>query len=202
LRTQSLIDVMVFLALPPLACATMVTFEGLPDSTFVTTQFAGVTFTNAQILTSGVSLNELEFPPHSGSNVVTDYSGPMSILFTDPQQSVAGYFTYISPLTLSAYNATSNLIGSVFSAYSDNAALSGDPGSSPNELLQVTSNTGISRLVITGDPAGGSFVLDDLTFSTFATTIPEPSPFGMLGVGILVLAALQAFRKRTRSYCP
>lgn len=196
MRTQSLIDAMLFLALPSLACSTTITFEGLPDGTFVTTQFSGVTFTNAQILTSGVSLNELEFPPHSGTNVVTDYSGPMSVMFTDPQQSVAGYFTYLSKLTITAYNASSGVIGTVSSAFSDNVALSGDPGSSPNELLQFTSSIGISKIVITGDQAGGSFVLDDLTLLTFATSSPEPSPLGMLAVGILALAALQAFRKR------
>jgi hypothetical protein len=44
-------------------------FEGFPDSTILSTQYSGLTFTNAIILTAGISLNEFEFPPHSGVNV-------------------------------------------------------------------------------------------------------------------------------------
>jgi hypothetical protein len=36
-------------------------FEGLTDSTAVTTQYSGLIFINATILTAGVSLNEFEF---------------------------------------------------------------------------------------------------------------------------------------------
>jgi hypothetical protein len=47
------------------ARATTIDFEGFPDSTIVTTQYPGLTFSNTIILTSGISLNEFEFPPHS-----------------------------------------------------------------------------------------------------------------------------------------
>ena len=49
----------------PLAQATVIDFESLTDSNSVTTQFAGVTFQNALVLTAGLSLNESEFPPQS-----------------------------------------------------------------------------------------------------------------------------------------
>ena len=44
-------------------------FESLSDGDAVTNQFIGegVTFSNASILTAGVSLNEFEFPPKSGN---------------------------------------------------------------------------------------------------------------------------------------
>src|ERR1700687_5340814 len=38
----------------------VINFEGLSDRTAVTTQYAGLTFSNAIILTSGISLNEFE----------------------------------------------------------------------------------------------------------------------------------------------
>jgi hypothetical protein len=55
------------------------TFEGYADSTILTNQYTGAIFSNAIILTAGITLNELEFPPHSPSNVASDNGGPMSI---------------------------------------------------------------------------------------------------------------------------
>lgn len=102
-------------------------FEGFTDSTAVTNQYAGLVFTNATVLTAGISLNEFEFPPHSGSNVVFDDGGPMSISFTSPVAGFSGYFTYTVPITITASDASNNLLGSVTSLFSSNLALSGDP---------------------------------------------------------------------------
>ncbi|MGH9664068.1 MAG: hypothetical protein ACRD9L_06575, partial [Bryobacteraceae bacterium] len=107
-------------------------FEGLPDGTTLTNQYSGVTFSNAIILTTGISLNEFEFPPHSGANVASDNGGPMSLSFSTPIQSFSGYFTYAEPLTIDAYGVANNLLTSVTSGFSNNEALSGAPGSSPN----------------------------------------------------------------------
>src|SRR5438876_503506 len=55
-----------------LACGTLqaaagtIDFENQSDGTIVTTQYPGLTLTNAIILSAGVSLNEFELPPHSG----------------------------------------------------------------------------------------------------------------------------------------
>ncbi len=54
------------------ASATTLNFEGFPGSTILTTQYPGLTFSNTIILTSGISLNEFEFPPHSGVSVVSE----------------------------------------------------------------------------------------------------------------------------------
>src|ERR1700722_13497991 len=83
-----------FLAASP-AKATLIDFEGLPDSTVVTNQYAGLLFSNAVILTAGFSLNEFEFPPHSGVNVLSDNGGPISITFDGPVLSFSGFFTYV-----------------------------------------------------------------------------------------------------------
>lgn len=78
----SLLALLTFAA--PAILANTIDFEGLPDSTNVTNQYSGVIFSNAIILTTGISLNEFEFPPHSGTNVASDNGGPLSITFASP----------------------------------------------------------------------------------------------------------------------
>lgn len=159
----------------PCNANTVITFEGLPDLTPITTQYPGVTFTNATILTAGISLNEFEFPPFSGTNVVFDDGGSMTISFLAPIFRFSGFFTYLAPLTLSAYDQNNNLLGSINSLFNNNLALSGDPGSNPNEQLTLSAS-GIKSITINGDPAGGSFTLDNATI----TPVPEPSSILLL----------------------
>ncbi len=168
--------------------AVTIDFETLSDSEVVTTQFSGlgVTFTNATALTAGISLNEFEFPPHSGVNVVFDDGGPMSVAFSTQMANFGAYFTYAVPLTLSFYDALNNLEGTVNSAFSSNTALSGDPGSSPNEFLSFAWASGISSVVIVGDPGGSSFTMDDLT-ATPTTPVPEPTTMLLLASGLLAM---------------
>jgi hypothetical protein len=191
-----------FWTLTPLATGllcgeTIIDFEGLPDSTFLSNQYPGLTFFNAQIATAGISLNELEFPPHSGVNVVVDVSGPISILFATPVSSVGGYFTYASLVTLTGYDTSSNLISSAASAFNTNEALSGEAGSSPNEFMQVSSGAGIARLTITGEPTGSSFAMDDLVYQAEAVVIPEPSTLKLAGSACLLALAAQFIKKRS-----
>jgi hypothetical protein len=153
---------------PLIAGNTTVSFEGLPDSTVVTTQYSGLTFANTIILSAGITLNEFEFPPHSGTNVASDNGGPITITFATPIQSFSGYFTYSVPLTIRAFGSTNNLVASAVSRFSSNEALSGVAGSQPNELIQVAFTGGITEIVITGSAAGTSFALDDLTASSYS----------------------------------
>ena len=80
-------------------------FEDLTDSTSVTTQYAGLSFANATVITAGISLNEFEFPPHSGTNVVFDDGGSLSITFDNPVSYVAGYLTYEAAVSLKAFDS-------------------------------------------------------------------------------------------------
>ncbi len=149
-----------------LAQTPLVTFEGFVDSTVLTNQYAGATFGNAIFLTSGITLNEFEFPPHAGSNVASDNGGPMTIGFTSPVRSFGGYFTYGVPLTIQALDSSNNVIASATSTHSNNEARSGVAGSHANELLQVSSTIGIHTIVITGAPQGASFTVDDVSLIT------------------------------------
>lgn len=163
-------------------------FPDLPTGLPITTQIPGVTFVNALKLTAGSTLNEVELPPRSGTGVVIDDSGALSISFAAPVFSVGAYFTYYAPLTFSVFNSSNVLLTSVLSLFGDNSAGGfGDLGSSPNELLAYSDAAGqIARVVIAGSPGGSSFAMDDLTVD-FGATVPEPQTLalvlGLLGAG-------------------
>ena len=80
--------------------------EGLSDSTPLTNQFPGFLFSDATTISSGISSDEFEFPPHSGANVIFDGSGTISIAFSfvQPVVSFSGFFTYTTPQTLDAWH--------------------------------------------------------------------------------------------------
>lgn len=96
-------------------------------------------------------------------------------MFDTPVLSFGGFFTYVEPLTLAAFDASNTQVDSATSAFLSNDALFGDPGSSPNEFLSVSSAGGISGVTITGDPGGGSFAMDDVTITAQTSVVPEPS---------------------------
>jgi hypothetical protein len=184
--------------------AIVIDFEGLGDLTAVTNQFAGVQFSGATVLTAGVSLNEFDFPPRFGSNVVFDESGPITITFAVPVLAFHAYFTYTAPLSIVAYDAGNSPVSTDLSNFSSNLACLGgvppclaDAGSSPNELLSVAFAGGISSLSITGAPLGGSFVMDDVTAVTPTAVIPEPglSPVVAACIGLIAVGRL-ALRSR------
>ena len=154
-------------SLPPaFAQNAPLTFEGYADSTVLTNQYTGAVFSNAIVLTRGITLNELELPPHGGNNVLSDNGGPITIAFSSGVSAFSGYFTYGVPLTLQAYDSTNHLLTSTNSAFTNNEVLSGALGSQPNELLQVSSATSIYKVVIAGSAQGASFVVDDVTVVT------------------------------------
>jgi hypothetical protein len=192
-----LLPALVLVAASSTLLADSIDFEGLADSTFVTTQFSGITFSNAIILTSGVSLNELDFPPRSGVNVVGDTGGAMSLVFSTPAVDFLGYFTYGIPVTMQGFDGSNHLLASATTLFGNNTASGGDPGSNPNELLDIASLTGFSEVVITGDPAGNSFALDDVNFTLGqGASVPEPSTVGLTLTGLVVLLLAPKVNRR------
>jgi hypothetical protein len=179
------------------AAAAVITFDALADLESVTSQFPGLEFTHTTVLQAGISLNELEFPPHSPSNVVFDDGGALTIRFDTLQASVGGFFTYGTRLTITAFDEGGIAFGQILSSFGSNLALSGDAGSVPNELLSLAF-AGIRFVTIEGDPAGGSFALDDLTFTPQASEpapLPEPASGLLLAIGLALLLT-RATRRR------
>lgn len=176
-----------------LADPIILNFDNLSDGAKVTTQFAGLTFGNATALKAGVTLNELEFPPKSGSNVIFNDGGAMTLTFTAPILNFEAYFTYDSRLTITAFDANGNQIGTLSSQFTNNLALSGVAGSTPNERLSFTANTGIARIVIS---SSGSFVLDDLTYNAQTAAVPEPTTLALVAGGGGVWWGLRRKRRR------
>ena len=178
------------------ADSTTITFEGLADGTDISSTYApqGVTFTNAVVLTAGESLNELEFPPHSGLNAAFDANGPVTLNFSSTITSFSGYFTYTEQLIVEAFDSSNQLLQSTNSLFDQNFVSSGN---APNEFISLN-NKGISSVTITGDPAGGSFVMDDVTF----VTTPEPPSLVLLAgaavFGLILVSIRRSHWERIR----
>jgi RHS repeat-associated protein len=172
------------------------TFDNLADGTSVGVAYPGVSFQNATVLTSGISLDEFEFPPYSGTNVVFDDGGPLLVQFDVPVTAVSLFLTHVQNITLSAFDSSGIFIDAVFSIYYNNLALSGDPGSSPNELLTLSAPS-ITSVLIEGSPGGSSFTADDLTFTT-STTVPEVSSLCLSLAGLAAFVAIRICRRKRR----
>ena len=157
----------------------------------------GISFSGGIALLSGVSLNELEFPAISGSFVAYDIDpAGIRVDLAGGATSLSGYFTYVAPITLTAFSATGVSIGSVTSQFGSNLG--------SNELLELTFTGVAAYFTIVGDPNGNSFTMDDLTVNTLDTQpepIPEPGTMSLLLLGASVLAArqkLRGFRRTSR----
>jgi hypothetical protein len=159
-------------------------FETLSNMDIVTNQFAGegTIFANTIALQAGVSLNEIDFPPHSGVTVVADHGGPMLLTFPTTTLGVTGFVTYNTPLTFTAFDPNGNVLSRFTSLSNSNFGA--------NEFFQVAQVGRIGSLEILGAPSGSSFALDDLSQirGSFAlpnlSPIPEPGSLLLLGSGI------------------
>lgn len=189
--------ILAVLFFPVISESAIINFEGLSDGDIVTTQYNSVLFTNTVNLTSGISLNELDFPPFSGINVVSDNGGFMSLQFSSPVTNFSGYFTYSHALTLDGYDASDNQVVTSASLFSNNTATSGSIGSNPNEFISLAYLSGISKITITGDLSGSSFALDDIDYSSTSVPIPESVFLFVFGLSqLLVMPGLKFFKKQ------
>ena len=105
--------------------AVTIDFEGLADGASITAQYSslGVTFANASAISAGLSLNESDFPPHSGSNVIVDSGGPIMGVFASPVDSFGGFFTYTQAITLTLFDINNSPLGSISSLFANNTTL-------------------------------------------------------------------------------
>jgi len=156
------------------AHAGYVDFEGFADNDSISTQISGLTFSDATALTAGVTLNEIEFPPHSGSNVIAVFGGTLTISFNAPINLVSGYISYATATgaTLSLYDINNALLADAFfpAPAAQNNIVS-------NQFISF-SISGIQAMAVSLD-GNNPFTFDDLAF------IPEPASHMLIAIGIL-----------------
>jgi N-acetylmuramoyl-L-alanine amidase len=141
-------------------------FDGVPDLSLDISDF-GVTFSGAQVLACGASLNCGQFPPFSGRNIIYDApqlgGGVISAVF-DPEVTgnvdmVSARVTGNTNVSMVAYSATGAVLGS---AQTGGANYVGT-GRPANMLLEITSDVEPIVRVIFHD-SGNTYTVDDFTF--------------------------------------
>jgi hypothetical protein len=193
-----------------------ITFEGWPDGTVLTTQYPNVNFNGAVVLTAasaGGTLDDASYPPYSGTNVITDLTGPLVLTFSSPVSFVNGYFTYAAGLVMQAYDSSNDLLATAQGAYLYNWVDPSNPTTNPppNELIGVTSSTAdISTVIISNEFNSlgyGVFTADDISFTGSINLSPVPEPSSVILLGAAVLAGgyryrLRSIRARRRLHRP
>ena len=148
-------------------------FEQLGDYSDVGSNYSnlGLEFEGAVVLGQGGSLNFLEFPPHSGVNVIYDYMnhtepGKISI-FLNPSITgnvfnVGGYVTGNRNVTMTAYNFDGVPVGNVETGGANNSSVG-----TPNMLLEITTLEPISKVIFfNGGERGNTYTVDDFFYSS------------------------------------
>ena len=183
------------------AFANTINFDGLADMQVVGSNFQGLTFSDTLALQAGISLNGLEFPPHSGDIAVTNTAGSLTIKFDDLITNFNAYFTYSNPLSIFAYDSNSMLIGSIQSTYNNNLALSGDTGSHPNDLLSFSADEIKSILVSSSGATSFAFLMDDVSYTSAPppiSSVPLPNSFVLILSTFAILSFAVRFKPKYR----
>jgi len=196
LQTIWLFAVIILLLVPCSVFADIITFEDLPDTYFFTggdqnigSYYPGITFgPDVTGLSVSDGYDSSGFPPHSGDVVIWDAADPtITISFGSPLDSFGIWYTSYDPLTLQAFDSGNNLLGTA----------TGDPntdGSTGTSSFLSLSDPGIESVTLTSTP--GFFVLDDLTFETGTTAVPEPSMGVLLAISLAGLLGVSVFRSK------
>jgi len=152
-----------------MAQAPVLDFESLPEGQAAGTSISGVSFTNATVLQSAASLNDAEFPPRSGNKVVCDIGGPIRVEFSRPVKSFTAYVTHSQAVTLKMIAGNGGVITSI-TVTGDNRQ---GPGKTPNEAIQLTSDSGFATVELSSAAGGSSFTVDDITTAVFVPPAPK-----------------------------
>jgi RHS repeat-associated protein len=186
------------------AYAGVITFEDLPDAYFFNAgnQNIGNFYPNITFAPNVTSLSVSRFggyssdafPPHSGDVVIWDAADPtITISFDSPIQSFGVWYTSFDPLTLQAFDAGNNLLGTTL----------GDPntdGTIGTSSFVLLADPGIASVDITSSP--GLFTLDDLTLQSS----PEPRTSVLIASVCICLFLFRRFHlaasHSARSYAP
>jgi hypothetical protein len=161
------------------AIAGHVDFEGFADGDALTSEIPGLIFSDATVLTAGVSLNETDFPPHSGSNVIATFGGFLTVSFDSPVNLVSGFISYADAagVNLSLYDINNILLADALFA----SPLSQD-GIVSNLFISLGSSN-VRSMVLSLNSAipDSPFTFDDFSY----LSIPEPATILLISLGVL-----------------
>lgn len=173
---------LTILSVAPPASAARIDFESLALDEIVTDQFAadGVFFGNAINLVAGISLNEILFPPTSGTNVIGGIEfGPLVVSIPLGASHVSLQLTTGVPAAVRFFDSLDALLGE--SLVADNL---GD-----NTLVAFDSLTPITTVSIGDAMFGSAFFLTVDDFEAVAQAqVPEPSILVLMALGLLTVA--------------
>ncbi len=171
------------------ASAALIDFDSLALDEFVTNQFSaeGIVFNNAVTLVAGISLNEIDFPPSSGTNVVSGLDlGPIEAAFPLGTSHVSLQMTTAMPARVQFFDSLDALLTEILVA----------PNLGAHTLVSFDSLSPIARVTVGDDWMGSAFFLtvDDVEFA--ASAVPEPATVTLMALGLLPLAAAVIRRRR------
>ena len=162
------------------AHAALVDFESLALAEVVTNQFAAqnVEFGNAVTLVAGISLNEIDFPPSSGVNVVSGLDDdPLTADLLVDVSHVGFQITTADIAFVRYFDSLDVLLGEVLVA----------PNLGGHTFVSLD-GSGISRVSVGSQATGNAFFLTIDDFES-SGAVPEPATVILLvsGLGPLVL---------------
>jgi hypothetical protein len=167
--------------------AALIDFESLALDEFVTDQFAaqGVLFGNAVTLVAGISLNEIDFPPTSGANVIGGFEfGPLVASLPLGAAHVSLKLTTGVPAAVRFFDSLDSFLGE---------SLVG-PNLGGNTLVAFDSLTPIATVSIGDEMFGSAFFLTVDDFDAVGRA-PEPSMLLLMAFGLLPVAVSVARRR-------
>lgn len=187
--------------------STVLTFDDIPVTGInvvnMTNQYAGVTFSGARVLNSPGQLNDINFVPYTGPNVIANdaddgSNGLITLKFDAPVTFVGAFVTSFKPVTFSAFDGAT-LLGTTQLAVPN--YLNGGSGS-PNAFLSL-SFAEITSVQFNDNFDFGSFTLDNVTLDGGAFSgigaVPEPATWALF---ILGFGAMGCFLRSNRRASP
>lgn len=164
------------------AAAMPVHFEQFTDTFPLTNEVSGLTFSGGNVLTAGVSLNEFDYPPSSGSNVLAALLGSLTVNADTPFDQFSASFTFEDSLNFSGFDNLGNLLFIFDSPVASNLG---------SHTLIGQSAPGIASLVVASQ-SGTPFTMDD--FDIGVSSVPEPGTLGLLTLGAAAGATVRRRR--------
>ena len=175
----------------PAAGSTTIDFDGLPDGTDLTTQFAaqGVTVSGYACASSFYAGFFAGDPIQVTNAQVGTCPG---VGFSGTAGALT--FTFSSPTTTFGFNGATNA-GDVITFATAHGSLALPAALFVNPFVGFTDATPFTSVTVSVGPVHPAILFDNLSFGA-ASTVPEPATLGLVALGLVGLAAGTRRRRR------